>query len=177
MAAFGKKPDIRRTEDPSFPPTRRPMSWTCSHPWEPGCTSDTQRIYRDRHLLPYLRMNGYNVLPSDGVDSLGLPAENYPIKTGTHPRRRPRGTSTISAAIKRLVVLLILETGKYPPIPRKYYRTMDFLHYRKGSHTKPRPRSTGVPIALPYFRTRRSRRASASDAAPWSPARISGSGS
>ncbi|MFE2105111.1 leucine--tRNA ligase [Kitasatospora sp. NPDC059463] len=34
----------------------------------------------------YQRMNGYNVLHTLGYDSFGLPAEQYAVQTGTHPR-------------------------------------------------------------------------------------------
>lgn len=51
----------------------------------------------------YLRMNGYNVLHPMGFDSFGLPAENYAIKTGTHPRATTeRNIENFRKQIKRL---------------------------------------------------------------------------
>ncbi|MGA0376280.1 MAG: class I tRNA ligase family protein, partial [bacterium] len=37
-------------------------------------------------LSRFMRMRGYNVLYSMGFDSFGLPAEQYAIQTGQHPR-------------------------------------------------------------------------------------------
>lgn len=51
----------------------------------------------------FLRMNGYAVLHPMGFDSFGLPAENYAIKTGTHPRATTeRNIDKFREQIKRL---------------------------------------------------------------------------
>jgi len=37
-------------------------------------------------MYRHLRMKGYNVLMRMGWDAFGLPAEQYAVQTGTHPR-------------------------------------------------------------------------------------------
>jgi len=44
-------------------------------------------------LYRYKKMSGYNVLHPQGFDSFGLPAENYAIKTGTHPTETTKTNS------------------------------------------------------------------------------------
>jgi leucyl-tRNA synthetase len=51
----------------------------------------------------YQRMKGYNVLHPMGYDSFGLPAEQYAIETGTHPRiTTERNIANIHRQIKQL---------------------------------------------------------------------------
>lgn len=78
---------FKATEDPSFPPEKRVYvldmfpypSGAGLHVGHPEGYTATDIYCR------FLKMNGYNVLHPMGFDSFGLPAENYAIKTGTHP--------------------------------------------------------------------------------------------
>lgn len=78
---------FKTTEDESFPKEKRSYvldmfpypSGAGLHVGHPEGYTATDIYCR------YLRMNGYNVLHPMGFDSFGLPAENYAIKTGTHP--------------------------------------------------------------------------------------------
>ena len=78
---------FRVTEDPRFPKERRAYvldmfpypSGAGLHVGHPEGYTATDIYCR------YLRMRGYNVLHPMGYDAFGLPAENYAIKTGTHP--------------------------------------------------------------------------------------------
>ena len=83
-----KNQTFKVIEDPSFPPEKRTYvldmfpypSGAGLHVGHPEGYTATDIYCR------FLRMNGYNVLHPMGFDSFGLPAENYAIKTGTHPR-------------------------------------------------------------------------------------------
>ncbi|HRX14942.1 MAG TPA: leucine--tRNA ligase [Spirochaetota bacterium] len=79
--------EFRVKEDPSFPADKRLYvldmfpypSGSGLHVGHPEGYTATDIFTR------FKKMNGYNVLHPMGYDSFGLPAENYAIKTGTHP--------------------------------------------------------------------------------------------
>ena len=51
----------------------------------------------------YLRMTGHNVLHAMGFDAFGLPAEQYAVQTGTHPRTTTEANVTrYKAQLRRL---------------------------------------------------------------------------
>jgi leucyl-tRNA synthetase len=79
---------FRAVEDPSVPPEkRRYVLDMFPYPSAAGLHVGHPEGYTATDIYcRYLRMNGYNVLHPMGFDSFGLPAENYAVQTGTHPK-------------------------------------------------------------------------------------------
>ncbi len=85
---WDKNKTFKVSEDPAFPKDKR---YYCldmfPYPSGAGLHVGHPEGYTASDIVSrYKRMNGYNVLHPMGFDSFGLPAENYAIKTGTHPR-------------------------------------------------------------------------------------------
>ncbi|MDR2070863.1 MAG: leucine--tRNA ligase [Treponema sp.] len=78
---------FRALEDPAFPKEkRRYVLDMFPYPSAQGLHVGHPEGYTATDIYcRYLRMMGYNVLHPMGFDAFGLPAENYAIKTGTHP--------------------------------------------------------------------------------------------
>ncbi len=84
-----------RWRPPTAPRCRRTSStcWTCSRTRPArACTSGTRWATSAPTCIGrYMRMTGRNVLHTIGYDAFGLPAEQYAVRTGTHPRDDHRG--------------------------------------------------------------------------------------
>jgi len=76
------------TEDPSVPKEKRLYVLDMfPYPSSQGLHVGHPEGYTASDIYSrFMRMKGYQVLHPMGFDSFGLPAENYAIKTGTHPR-------------------------------------------------------------------------------------------
>ena len=79
---------FRVTEDPAVPKEKRKYVLDMfPYPSSAGLHVGHPEGYTATDIYcRYLRMQGYSVLHPMGFDAFGLPAENYAIKTGTHPR-------------------------------------------------------------------------------------------
>ena len=88
QAYWEKSKTFRTIEDPSVPRDKRKYVLDMfPYPSAAGLhVGHPEGYFATDIYTRFLRMKGYNVLHPMGFDSFGLPAENYAIKTGTHPR-------------------------------------------------------------------------------------------
>jgi leucyl-tRNA synthetase len=102
---LGRPQTYHVTEDPSYPKEKRKYVLDMfPYPSGAGLHVGHPEGYTATDIYSrYLRMNGYNVLHPMGFDSFGLPAENYAIKTGTHPKATTeKNITTFTRQIKSL---------------------------------------------------------------------------
>jgi len=88
QAYWEKNKTFRVQEDPDVPPEKRVYVLDMfPYPSSAGLHVGHPEGYTATDIYcRFLRMNGYHVLHPMGFDSFGLPAENYAIKHGIHPK-------------------------------------------------------------------------------------------
>ncbi|MBN1242184.1 MAG: class I tRNA ligase family protein, partial [Spirochaetales bacterium] len=89
QAYWDREKTFKALEDPSFPPEkRRYVLDMFPYPSGAGLHVGHPEGYTATDIYcRYLRANGYNVLHPMGFDAFGLPAEQYAVQTGQHPRK------------------------------------------------------------------------------------------
>ncbi len=83
----------------------------------------------------YKRMQGYEVFQPMGFDAFGLPAENYAIKTGIHPKDSTmKNIKTMEGQLKNMGAMFDWNAELYTCSP-EYYKWTQWLFlqlYKKG---------------------------------------------
>lgn len=83
----------------------------------------------------FKRMQGYEVLQPMGFDAFGLPAENYAIKTGIHPKDSTmKNIATMETQLKNMGAMFDWSSELYTCSP-EYYKWTQWLFiqlYKKG---------------------------------------------
>ncbi len=148
------------TEDPAYPKDRRAYvldmfpypSGAGLHVGHPEGYTATDIYCR------YLTMNGYNVLHPMGFDSFGLPAENYAIKTGTHPKiTTEKNINRFREQIKSLGFCYDWDR-EISTHSKEYYRWTQWIFlqlYNRGLAYEAETPSTGVPTVRPVLPMKR----------------------
>jgi leucyl-tRNA synthetase len=88
----------------------------------------------------YHRMQGRNVLHALGYDAFGLPAEQYAVQTGQHPRKTTEDNIVIMRRQLRRLGLGFDDRRSYATIDEDYYRWTQwiFTQIRESPGTTPR---------------------------------------
>lgn len=83
----------------------------------------------------FMRMNGKNVFQPMGFDAFGLPAENYAIKTGIHPKDSTlKNIATMEGQLKRIGAMYDWDNEVITCVP-EYYKWTQWMFlqmYKKG---------------------------------------------
>ncbi|HTL48055.1 MAG TPA: leucine--tRNA ligase [Verrucomicrobiae bacterium] len=105
--AFWEKNKTFRAPDPGEPGSNKPKYYVLDmFPYPSGAGLHVGHLegYTATDITArYKRMRGFNVLHPMGWDAFGLPAEQYAIETGTHPRETTKkNVDNFRRQIKRL---------------------------------------------------------------------------
>ena len=116
----------------------------------------------------YLRMTGHNVLHALGFDSFGLPAEQYAVTTGTHPRETTRGAITNMRRQLRRLGLGHDDRRSVSTIDPDYYRWTQWIFLQIFDAWYDRDLDAARPISELVAQFESGDRSVPDDDRPWS---------
>jgi leucyl-tRNA synthetase len=115
----------------------------------------------------YARMTGYNVLHPMGFDAFGLPAEQYAVETGTHPRKTTEDNVTRYRAQLRRLGLAYDNRRSLATTDIPYYRWTQWIFLQIFNSWFDRTQGKARPIASLIEAYERGTRPTP-DGRPWS---------